>query len=47
MNYDKIKSPINNLKSDGVLKIISNDVKKLKYKVEQSKAKTKKSDEEK
>ncbi len=40
MNYDKIKSPINNLKSDGVLKIISNDLKKLKYKVEQSKAKT-------
>lgn len=38
-NYNQIKSPENNLNSDGVLKIISNDLKKLNFKVEQSKAK--------
>jgi len=38
MNYEKIKSPDNNLNSDGVLKVISNDLKNLKFKVEESKA---------
>jgi len=37
-NYDDIKSPENNLSSDGVLKIISNDLKKLGFNVEESKA---------
>lgn len=37
-NYNKIKSPDNNLNSDGVLKCISNDLKALNFKVEQSKA---------
>ena len=37
-NYDKIKSPENNLNSDGVLKAISNDLKLLNFRVEQSKA---------
>ena len=37
-NYDEIKSPENNLNSDGVLKIISDDLKKLDFKVEESKA---------
>ena len=38
-NYDKIKSPENNLKSDEVLKFISENLKLLKFKVEQGKAK--------
>lgn len=37
-NYDTIKSPENNLISDGVLKIISDDLRKLGFKVEESKA---------
>jgi hypothetical protein len=37
-NYDTIKSPENNLNSDGVLKIISDDLKKLGFNVEESKA---------
>ena len=37
-NYDDIKSPENTLNSDGVLKIISDDLKKLNFKVEESKA---------
>ena len=37
-NYNGIKSPVNNLNSDGVLKIISDDLKKLGFKVEESKA---------
>ena len=37
-NYIAIKSPENNLNSDGVLKIISTDLKKLNFKVEESKA---------
>ena len=37
-NYNEIKSPENNLNSDGVLKIISDDLKKLSFKVEESKA---------
>jgi len=37
-NYDVIKSPENNLNSDGVLKAISEDLKKLGFKVEESKA---------
>jgi len=37
-NYDDIKSPENNLSSDGVLKIISDDLKKLGFNVEESKA---------
>jgi len=35
-NYDAIKSPENNLNSDGVLKIISDDLKKLGFKVEET-----------
>jgi len=38
-NNEKIKSPENNLNSDGVLKAISADLKHLNFKVEQSKAK--------
>lgn len=38
-NYDKIKSPKNKLSSDGVLKVISDDLKQLNFKVEESKAK--------
>lgn len=38
-NYDKIKSPDNKLSSDGVLKVISGDLKQLNFKVEESKAK--------
>lgn len=38
-NYTKIKSPENNLNSDGVLKAISSDLKLLNFKVEESKAK--------
>jgi hypothetical protein len=37
-HYDEIKSPENNLNSDGVLKIISDDLKELGFKVEESKA---------
>jgi hypothetical protein len=37
-NYEKIKSPDNNLSSDGVLKILSDDLKSLNFKVEESKA---------
>ncbi|MDR1983204.1 MAG: hypothetical protein LBQ28_00030 [Prevotellaceae bacterium] len=37
-NYDAIKSPENRLNSDGVLKIISDDLKELGFKVEKSKA---------
>jgi hypothetical protein len=37
-NYDAIKSPENNLNSNGVLKIISDDLKQLGFKVEESKA---------
>jgi hypothetical protein len=37
-NYDAIKSPENNLNSDGVLKIISDDLKELGFNVEESKA---------
>lgn len=37
-NYEKIKSPDFNLSSDGVLKILANDLKLLKFKVEESKA---------
>lgn len=37
-NYDKIKSPDNKLSSDGVLKVISDDLKQLNFKVEESKA---------
>lgn len=38
-NYNKIKSPDNNLNSDGVLKAISNDLRDLSFQVEQSKSK--------
>lgn len=38
-NYESIKSPENNLSSDGVLKVIANDLKLLNFKVEESKAK--------
>ena len=38
-NYDAIKSPENNLNSDGVLKTISDDLKQLGFSVEESKAK--------
>jgi hypothetical protein len=38
-NYDTIKSPENNLNSDGVLKTISDDLKQLGFSVEESKAK--------
>jgi len=37
-NYNRIKSPDNNLSSDGVLKIIARDLEGLNYKVERSKA---------
>ena len=37
-NYPKIKSPDNNLNSDGVLKVISSDLKALNFRVEESKA---------
>lgn len=37
-NYEKIKSPKNSLSSDGVLKILAEDLKNLKFKVEGSKA---------
>lgn len=36
--YDKIRSPENDLSSDGVLKVISKDLIELKFKVESSKA---------
>lgn len=38
LNYEKIKSPENNLNSDGVLKAISNELKVLNFRVETSKA---------
>lgn len=38
-NYESIKSPENNLNSDGVLKVIGDDLKLLNFKVEESKAK--------
>lgn len=38
-NYNNIKSPENNLNSDGVLKIIGDDLKLLNFIVEESKAK--------
>lgn len=38
-NYDRIKSPENNLNSDGVLKCLVADLKLLNFKVETSKAK--------
>ncbi len=38
-NYNEIKSPENTLNSDGVLKVISRDLKLLNFKVEVSKAK--------
>ena len=37
-HYETIKSPENNLNSDGVLKIIADDLKSLGFKVEDSKA---------
>jgi len=37
-NYDAIKSPDNTLNSDGVLKVISDDLKALGFRVEESKA---------
>ncbi|OFY90287.1 MAG: hypothetical protein A3K10_09725 [Bacteroidetes bacterium RIFCSPLOWO2_12_FULL_31_6] len=37
-NYDEIKSPDKKLSSDGVLKVISDDLKSLNFKVESSKA---------
>lgn len=37
-NYQQIKSPENNLNSDGVLKVLANDLKVLNFKVEESKA---------
>jgi hypothetical protein len=37
-NYDAIKSPENNMTSDGVLKIISDELKVLGFRVEESKA---------
>jgi hypothetical protein len=37
-NYEHIKSPDHNLNSDGVLKVIAEDLKLLKFKVEESKA---------
>jgi hypothetical protein len=39
-NFDAIKSPENNLNSDGVLKIIAADLKVLGFSVEESKAQT-------
>ncbi len=38
-NYEQIKSPDNNLSSDGVLKILSADLKAIHFRVEESKAK--------
>ncbi len=38
-NYSKIQSPTNNLNSDGVLKVLSKDLKEIGFRVEQSKAK--------
>lgn len=38
-NYEFIKSPANNLNSNGVLKILETDLKALNFKVEESKAK--------
>lgn len=37
-SYEKIKSPDHNLNSDGVLKVISSDLKDLGFRVEESKA---------
>lgn len=37
-NYDAIKSPDNKLSSDGVLRVISGDLRQLNFKVEESKA---------
>ena len=37
-NYEQIKSPDNNLSSDGVLRVISDDLEMLNFKVEKSKA---------
>ena len=37
-NYEQIKSPDNNLSSDGVLHVIADDLEALKFKVEKSKA---------
>ncbi len=37
-HYESIKSPNNKLSSDGVLKVISDDLKRLNFKVEESKA---------
>ena len=37
-NYEQIKSPDNNLSSDGVLRVISDDLEALNFKVEKSKA---------
>lgn len=37
-NYEKIKSPDYNLSSDGVLKVLSEDLKALNFRVEESKA---------
>lgn len=37
-NYPKIKSPDNYLSSDGVLKVLSDDLEQLNFKVEKSKA---------
>ena len=36
-NYESIKSPDNNLSSDGVLKVISKDLEALNFRVEKSK----------
>ena len=37
-NYEKIKSPDYNLSSDGVLKVLAEDLKALNFRVEESKA---------
>lgn len=37
-NYEQIKSPNNNLSSDGVLRIIADDLESLNFKVERSKS---------
>lgn len=37
-NYEQIKSPDNNLSSDGVLRVIADDLEMLNFKVEKSKA---------
>ena len=37
-NYEQIKSPDHNLSSDGVLKVIADDLELLSFKVEKSKA---------